>query len=134
MLIFAVIAVLLVIAVVIFLFSNKYSECHVNAQIAAWLLCSLMLFALTALGSERAVSGLQREKVEAERDIIVYQMEHQEAFLSSSRIGVDELLYTQIKEFNDKVRSKQYCRRSLWLNWFVPPFWDDIELIDYSGA
>lgn len=134
MLIFAVIAVLLVIAVVIFLFSNKYSECHVSAQIAAWLLCGFMLFALAALGSERAASGLQREKVEAEREIIVYQMENQKDFLKQSRIGVDELLYTQIKDFNDKVRSKQYCRRSPWLNWFVPPFWDEIELIDYSGA
>lgn len=134
MLIFAVIAVLLVIAVVIFLFSNKYSECHVNAQIAAWLLCGFMLFALAALCSERAASGLQREKVEAEREIIVYQMENQKDFLQQSRIGVDELLYTQIKDFNDKVRSKQYCRRSPWLNWFVPSFWDEIELIDYSGA
>ena len=134
MLIFAVIAVLLVIAVVIFLCSNKYTELHVNAEIAASLLCALMLTAMVFLCASRTMPDLQKEKIEAEREIIVYQMENQKDFLQQSRIGVDELLYTQIKEFNDKVRSKQYCRRSPWLNWFVPPFWDEIELIDYSGA
>lgn len=134
MLIFAVIAVLLVIAVVIFLCSNKYTELHVNAEIAASLLCALMLTAMVFLWASRTMPDLQKEKIEAEREIIVYQMENQKDFLQQSRIGVDELLYTQIKEFNDKVRSKQYCRRSPWLNWFVPPFWDKIELIDYSGA
>ena len=38
---------------------------------AAWLLCGFMLFALAALGSERAASGLQREKVEAELELLI---------------------------------------------------------------
>lgn len=134
MLIFAVIAALLVIATVIFLRSNKYTELHTNAEIVASLLCVFMVIAAAILLASRTMPDLQKEKIEAERDIIVYQMGHQETFLSSSRIGVDELLYTQIKEFNDKVRSKQYCRHNPWLNWFVSPFWDEIELIDYSGA
>lgn len=134
MLIFAVLAALIVIAVVIFLCSNKYTELHINAEVAASLLCAVMLAAVVFLWASRAMPDLQKEKIEAEREIIVYQMENQKDFLKQSRIGVDELLYTQIKDFNDKVRSKQYCRRSLWLNWFVPPFWGEIELIDYSGA
>ena len=134
MLIFAVIAALIVIAVVIFLCSNKYTELHINAEVAASLLCAVMLAAVVFLGASRAMPDLQKEKIEAEREIIVYQMENQKDFLQQSRIGVDELLYTQIKDFNDKVRSKKYCRRSPWLNWFVPPFWDEIELIDYRGA
>lgn len=134
MLIFAVLAALIGIAVVISLRSNKYTELHINAEIAVALLCMLMLAAVLFLFVSRAMPDLQKEKIDAERDIIVYQMENQNDFLQQSRIGVDELLYTQIKEFNDKVRSKQYCRRSPWLNWFVPPFWDEIELIDYSGA
>ena len=134
MLIFAVTAALLVIAVVIFLCSNKYTELHINAEVAASLLCVFMLASVVYLCISRAMPGLQKETIEAEREIIVYQMGTQKDFLQQSRIGVDELLYTQIKEFNDKVRLKQHCRRSLWFNWFVPPFWDEIELIDYSGA
>lgn len=132
MLIFAVTTALLVIAVVIFLCSNKYTEPHSNAGVAASLLCVFMLASVIYLCISRAMPGLQKEEIEAEREIIVYQMENQKDFLQQSRIGVDELLYTQIKEFNDKVRLKQYCRRSPWLSWFVPPFWDEIELIDYN--
>lgn len=134
MLIFSGTAALIVIAVVIFLCSNKHTELHINASIAALPLCVLMLVLVVSLCISRAMPGLQKEKIEAEREIIVYQMENQKDFLQQSRIGVDELLYTQIKEFNDKVRSQQYCRRSPWLNWFVPPFWGEIELIDYNGA
>ena len=132
MLIFAVTAALLVIAVVIFLCSNKYTELHINAEVAASLLCVFMLSSVIYLCISRAMPGLQKETIEAEREIIVYQMGTQKDFLQQSRIGVDELLYTQIKEFNDKVRLKQYCRRSPWFNWFVVPFWDEIELIDYN--
>lgn len=134
MLIFAVTAALIVIAVVIFVCSNKYTELYISASFAASLLCVLMLGLVIALCISRAMPGLEKEKIEAEREIIVYQMENQKDFLQQSRIGVDELLYTQVKEFNDKVRSQQYYRRSPWLNWFVPPFWDEIELIDYNGA
>lgn len=134
MLIFAVTAALLVIAVVIFLCSNKYTELHSNAEIVASLLCVFMVVAAVILWAARAMPNIQKEKIEAEREIIVYQMENREDLFQQSRIRVDELLYTQIKEFNDKVRLKQYCRHNPWLNWFVSPFWDEIELIDYSGA
>lgn len=134
MLIFIVIAALLCIAVVIWMHSNKYTELHTNVEIIASLLCMCMVVAAVILWTSRAMPNLQKEKIEAEREIIVYQMENQEDLFQQSRISVDELLYTQIKEFNDKVRSKQYCRHNPWLNWFVSPFWDEIELIDYSGA
>lgn len=135
MLIFVTLAVLLIIAVVIYLCSNKYTDTHCNAAVAVSLLGAAILIALAALGMNRAMCDLQREEIQAERDIIVYQMENAPGdFLKQSRISVNEPLYTQIKEFNDKVRTKQYRRRSPWLNWFVPQFWEEIELIDYSGS
>lgn len=135
MLIFISLTVLFIIAVVICLRSNKYSETHGNAVIAASLIGAAILIALADLGMSRAMCDLQKEKIQAERDIIVYQMENAPGdFLTQSRISVNESLYTQIKEFNDKVRRKQYLRRSPWFNWFEPQFWEEIEPIDYSGS
>lgn len=75
---------------------------------------------------------INRANVEAERNIIVYQVEHQDSFLETSRVGVDELLYTQVKEFNEKVRFHQFYRDNPWTSWYEPSFWSEIELIDYT--
>ena len=69
---------------------------------------------------------------EAERDVIVYQVEHHDSFLETSRVGVNELYYTQVKEFNEKVRIHQFYRSNPWTSWYEQPFWTEIELIDYT--
>lgn len=96
------------------------------------------LLALDVLAStivficQGASAPINRANVEAERNIIVYQVEHQDSFLETSRVGVDELLYTQVKEFNEKVRFHQFYRDNPWTSWYEPSFWSEIELIDYT--
>ena len=75
---------------------------------------------------------MDQANVEAERDVIVYQVEHHDSFLETSRVGVNELYYTQVKEFNEKVRIHQFYRNNPWTSWYEQPFWSEIELIDYT--
>lgn len=82
--------------------------------------------------SQGATASIDRANIEAERDVIVYQVEHHDSFLETSRVGVNELYYTQVKEFNEKVRIHQFFRTNPWTSWYEQPFWSEIELIDYT--
>lgn len=82
--------------------------------------------------SQGVTASIDRTNIEAERDVIVYQVEHHDSFLETSRVGVNELYYTQVKEFNEKVRIHQFYRTNPWTSWYEQPFWTEIELIDYT--
>ena len=126
----------LVIGVVCFCLAkyldNKFSDWSV-APFAIGCLLALVVFISTIVFiSQGATASIDRANVEAERDVIVYQVEHHDSFLETSRVGVNELYYTQVKEFNEKVRIHQFYRNNLWTSWYEQPFWSEIELIDYK--
>lgn len=112
--------------------SDKFSDWCVLPYIIGGILVLVVLFSTIAFICNRATASIDRANVEAERDVIVYQIEHHDSFLETSRVGVNELYYTQVKEFNEKVRVHQYYRNNPWTSWYEPPFWSEIELIDYK--
>ena len=94
---------------------------------------ALVVFISTFVFIGQAITApADRANIEAERDIIIYQVEHHDSFLETSRVGVNELYYTQVKEFNEKVRMHQFYRDNPWTSWYEQPFWSEIELIDYT--
>ena len=111
---------------------NKLSDWSV-APFAIGCVLALVVFISTFVFIGQAITApADRANIEAERDIIVYQVEHHDSFLETSRVGVNELYYTQVKEFNEKVRMHQFYRDNPWTSWYEQPFWSEIELIDYT--
>ena len=112
--------------------SNKFSDCGV-APFAIGCVLALVVFISTFVFIGQAITApADRANIEAERDIIIYQVEHHDSFLETSRVGINELYYTQVKEFNEKVRMHQFYRNNPWTSWYEQPFWSEIELIDYT--
>ena len=112
--------------------SNKLSDWSV-APFAIGCVLALVVFISTFVFIGQAITApADCANIEAERDIIVYQVEHHNSFLETSRVGVNELYYTQVKEFNEKVRMHQFYRDNPWTSWYEQPFWSEIELIDYT--
>lgn len=112
--------------------SDKYSDWCVLPWIMGCILTLVVFFSTIAFIIQGVTASIDRANIEAERDVIVYQVEHHDSFLETSRVGVNELYYTQVKEFNEKVRIHQFYRNSLWTSWYEQPFWSEIELIDYT--
>ena len=111
---------------------NKFSDWSV-APFAIGCVLALVVFISTFVFIGQAITALaDRANIEAERDIIIYQVEHHDSFLETSRVGINELYYTQVKEFNEKVRMHQFYRNNPWTSWYEQPFWSEIELIDYT--
>lgn len=111
---------------------DKLSDWSV-VPFAIGCLLALIVFISTFVFIGQAIAApADRANIEAERDIIVYQVEHHDSFLETSRVGVNELYYTQVKEFNEKVRMHQFYRDNPWTSWYEQPFWSEIELIDYT--
>lgn len=115
----------------------KYLDDKLNdwsvVPFAIGCLLALIVFISTFVFIGQAIAApADRANIEAERDIIVYQVEHHDSFLETSRVGVNELYYTQVKEFNEKVRMHQFYRNNPWTSWYEQPFWSEIELIDYT--
>lgn len=111
---------------------NKWSDLSV-APFAIGCVLALVVFISTFVFIIQGITApADRANIEAERDIIIYQVEHHDSFLETSRVGVNELYYTQVKEFNEKVRMHQFYRDNPWTSWYEQPFWSEIELIDYT--
>lgn len=111
---------------------DKLSDCSV-APFAIGCVLALVVFISTFVFIGQGITApADRANIEAERDIIIYQVEHHDSFLETSRVGVNELYYTQVKEFNEKVRIHQFYRNNPWTSWYEQPFWSEIELIDYT--
>ena len=108
----------LVIGVVCFCLAkyldNKFSDWSVAPFAIGCLLALVVFFSTIVFISHGVRAPIDRANVEAERDIIVYQVEHHDSFLETSRVGVNELYYTQVKEFNEKVRIHQFYRNNPW--------------------
>lgn len=112
--------------------SSKYSDWSVLPFVVGFVLALVVFFSTIVFISQGVTASIDRANVEAERDVIVYQIERQNTFLETSRVGVDELLYTQVKEFNKQVRIHQFHRNNPWTSWYEQSFWSEIELIDYT--
>lgn len=111
---------------------NKYSDWSVLPCVIGGILVLVVFFSTIVFISQKVKEPIDRANIEAERDVIVYQIEHQNTFIKTSRVGVDELLYTQVKEFNEKVRIRQFYRSNPWTSWYEQSFWSEIKLIDYT--
>ena len=126
----------LVIGVVCFCLAkyldNKFSDWSVAPFAIGCLLALVVFFSTIVFISHGVRAPIDRANVEAERDVIVYQVEHHDSFLETSRVGVNELYYTQVKEFNEKVRIHQFYRNNPWTSWYEQSLWPEIELIDYT--
>lgn len=112
--------------------SDNFSDWSVLPFTVGFITALVVFISTIVFISQGVREPIDRANIEAERDVIVYQIEHYDSFLETSRVGVNELYYTQVKEFNEKVRIHQFYRTNPWTSWYEQPFWTEIELIDYT--
>jgi hypothetical protein len=67
------------------------------------------------------------EKVAAKREVLEYRLEHRE-----ENIVGNEMLYSEITEFNNDIRGEKRYADSPWVNWFANDKIADIDYIDYT--
>ena len=133
MLLFLLAVVIFIICIIaIILLENSFSNWSILPFTLAFLLGIVIIVSTIVFICQGVNRPIDRANVEAERDVIVYQIEHHDSFLETSRVGVNELYYTQVKEFNEKVRIHRFYRTNPWTSWYEQPFWTEIELIDYT--
>lgn len=112
--------------------SDNFSDWAVLPFVIGFILALVVFISTIVFINQGVTAPIDRANVEAERDVIIYQVEHHDNFFETSRVGVNELYYTQVKEFNEKVRIHQFYRSNPWTSWYEQPFWSEIELIDYT--
>lgn len=106
--------------------SNDTMICTIFSWIGIFAIVIMLVFIIF----NNATGNINYEKAMAEREVIEYQLENQ-TFVNDNFVGTNEL-FTQIGEFNSKVKSCQMYHNSIWTNWFYSGIWDKIELIDIS--
>ena len=130
---FAVIVLIISVIATIYL-SGRYSDWSILSAVMTFVSAIAVIVSIIVFICQGTSAPAVKANVEAEREIIIYQIENQNDFFETSRIGVNELYYTQVKNFNAMVRIHQFHRNNLWTNWYEPSFWNEIELIDYEGS
>lgn len=112
--------------------NDNFSDWSVLPFTVGFMTALVVFISTIVFISQGVREPIDHANIEAERNVIVYQVEHHDSFLETSRVGVNELYYTQVKEFNEKVRIHQFYRTNPWTSWYEQPFWTEIELIDYT--
>ena len=98
--------------------SDNFSDWSVLPFTVGFMTALVVFISTIVFISQGVRAPVEHANIEAERDVIVYQVEHHDSFLETSRVGVNELYYTQVKEFNEKVRIHQFYRNNPWTSWY----------------
>lgn len=120
--------------VLLYCYRNRYVEWDVAVGVLLIFCCLVIFLSLISFACHKVDREMEKENLLDERAIIVYQIEHKTSFLEDGRVGVNELLYTQIKDFNANVRRHRHYRNNPWISWYEQPYWNEIELIELEGS
>lgn len=129
---FILIVVLLIFSIIgsIILYNRSFYDWWLIPLIFAIIFTIIFIYSIGVFICNGTDSQVAKANVEAERAIIVYQIEQRQ----DSSISVNELLYSQIRDFNSNVRTNKYYLNNPWTSWYTPSFWNEIELINYEGS
>mgnify|MGYP006886760594 CR=1 FL=1 len=108
---------------------SVFSTWETICQLLAITFAVCLIIALASIVCINVQAPSDKLALEAEREIIEYQID---AYGTTSAVNVNELLYTQIRDYNEKIIVNQYFRKNPWTSWFVPSFYEGMETIDYK--
>lgn len=128
------VAIAVACGVLLYCYRNRYVEWDAAVSILLLVCCLVIFLSLISFACHKIDREMEKDILLDERAIIVYQIEHKTSFLEDSRVGVDELLYTQIKDFNANVKRHRHYRNNPWISWYEQPYWNEIELIELEGS
>lgn len=110
---------------------HKY--CSYDNELWAWVTAATGISATFICIMIILVVQLPREndyeKKLYEKEVIEYRLEN-----ADRNIIGNELLYNDIVEFNNSLRTPKRYANSLWINWFYNADIASIEYIDYKGV
>lgn len=84
---------------------------------------SLFLFCVVSISCIQINKDVNYQNTFYEREMLEYRIEHIE-----ENITGNEMLYNDIVEFNNELRTVKKWVNNPWVNWFIN---DDIATIDY---
>lgn len=109
-----------------FILIDKFHSENLGAIIFVAGICGTLMCALLILSAQLPKQA-NYEKSVMHREMLEYRIEHQE----DNQIG-NELLYSEILEFNQKVYSVKRWSQNPWVNWFVNDKIAELDYIEYS--
>lgn len=101
-----------------------------DLQIVFTIFFGLFLGTLTALCLGLGLCHIDDRD---EYNQLVYQKQVLEYRLEQGELEGNELLWKDITDFNNNIRSKKYWRNNPWTNWFNNPLINKVDYIEIEG-
>lgn len=118
---------------------SAFSGCVQDTLYEHWLLSttlflSLLVFLLMSMlvCSAQFLYGGQHAEFDEEYKSVTYLVES--GVYADTYGRNDYLVIERISEFNQELRKNQWTASNPWLSWFVPSFYLDYDLIEYTDV
>jgi hypothetical protein len=129
--IFITLAILIIASIVLYIEEHRYyGNDYIVFTAALFLILSAMGLVISCgfIIGNHATAPAEKAQLEADYEILTTLYENDTFNTDSDAIGNSDL-YNNISEYNRKVVAGRANQNSLWLNWFTPHIYDDLELI-----
>lgn len=124
-----VLAAVFITFAIVYPFKELFSTRETICQLLAIVFAVLLVIVLASIVGINIQAPSDKLALDAEREIIEYQID---AYGTTPAVNVNELLYTQIRDYNEKIIVNQYFYKNPWTSWFVPSFYENMKTIDYK--
>ena len=99
-------------------------------DIFQYVLTIAFFLSLIVLFIASIVLGIMRADDKDEYNQLVYQKEVLEYRLDNEELAGNELLWKDITDFNNEIRSKKYWLNNPWTSWYNNPLISEIDYIE----
>lgn len=126
---------LIIIGIILLVISKKANNYYTedNLRLIGWFLVALgIIFSFVAVMgiTKNAVNcELEYQSVLHEKEMLEYRIEHME-----ENITGNEMLYNDIVEFNNELRSIKKWAGNPWTNWFNNQYIASIDYIELNNT
>lgn len=108
--------------------SQRESGCYIFGCIAI-ILSVIIVIMLSVTGLAHVLAPAEQIHLLTERDVLVYELEHNIYTDNGDDVVGKKELYNQIRKFNACLARNKVLQNNFWIGFFVPDIYDEIELI-----
>ena len=131
LIVFIILAILIIASLVLYIENHRYySNDYIIFTAMTFIIFAVigLVFSCGFIIGNHATAPSEKAQLEADYEILTTLYENDTFNTDSDVIGNSDL-YNSISEYNRKVVAGRANQDSLWLNWFTPHIYDDLELI-----
>ena len=134
LIIFIFLAILIITSLVLYIENKRYygNDCiKTTAVIFIVFAIVALITASIFIITRQACAPSEKAQLEAEYEVLTILYKNDTFNNDNDAIGNSEL-YMRILEYNKQVAVGKTSQNSLWLNWFTPHIYDELELININ--